>query len=70
MPKDEALQAALDLIGDIPHRIEKTRDNHTKLLIAGAKKIVYISPPAKGRDLNLVKNVKQDVRHALRSIEV
>jgi len=66
--KNEALEAALEMVGSIPYRMEETRDRHIKLMIEGAKKIVYISSAAKGRDKYWVQNVRQDVRHAIRSI--
>lgn len=69
MPKrNPALEAALELCNGYKYRLEGTKDRHIKLLIEGAKKVVYISGPAKGRDLRWIDNVKQDVRHAIRSI--
>lgn len=68
MPRrNEALEAAVELIGDIPYRTEQTKDNHIKLLIHGAKKVVYISGAKPRMDKCWIKNVCQDVRHALRT---
>lgn len=67
--RNPALEAALKLCEGYEYQIEETRDRHFKIMIAGAKRIVYISGAAKGRDPNWVNNVKQDVRHAIRSIE-
>ena len=68
--RNEALEAALEMCKEYQYEIETTRDRHVKLKIVGAKKIVYISSASKGRDKYWVQNVLQDVRHAIRSIEV
>lgn len=70
MPRrNEALEAALEMLeGQYRYRTELTRDRHIKLMIDGAKKVVYISSAAKGREVRWIANVKQDVRHAIRTI--
>jgi hypothetical protein len=70
MPRrNEALEAAIEMLeGQYRYRTELTRDRHIKLMIDGAKKVVYISGAAKGREVRWIANVKQDVRHAIRTI--
>lgn len=70
MPRrNEALEAAIKMLeGQYRYRTELTRDRHIKLMIDGAKKVVYISSAAKGREVRWIANVKQDVRHAIRTI--
>lgn len=69
MPRrNEALEAALEMCNGLRYRLEQTKDAHIKLLIDGAKKVVYISSVNR-RDKRWVENVKQDVRHAIRSIQ-
>lgn len=70
MPRrNEALEAAIAMLeGQYRYRTELTRDRHIKLMIDGAKKVVYISSAAKGREVRWIDNVKQDVRHAIRTI--
>lgn len=71
MPRrNPALEAAIEMCNqsNLKYRTELTSDSHIKLLIDGAKKVVYISGAAIGRDKRWVQNVKQDVRHAIRTI--
>jgi len=71
MPRrNEALEAAIAMLDGMKYgyRTELTRDRHIKLMIDGAKKVVYISSAAKGREVRWIANVKQDVRHAIRTI--
>jgi hypothetical protein len=66
--RNEALEAAKELLQGYTYRTELTRDRHIKLMIDGAKKVVYISSAAKSREVRWIANVKQDVRHAIRTI--
>lgn len=64
--RNPALEAALQLCNGYVYRTQVTRDGHIKLMIDGTKKIVYIS--TKSTDPNVINNVKQDVRNAIRTI--
>lgn len=70
MPRrNEALEAAIAMLeGQYRYRTELTRDRHIKLMIDGAKKVVYISGKKPKHDPCWIMNVKQDVRHAIRTI--
>ena len=71
MPRrNEALEAAIAMLDEDGrgYRTELTRDRHIKLMIDGAKKVVYISGKKPKHDPCWIMNVKQDVRHAIRTI--
>jgi hypothetical protein len=72
MKRNPALEAAIEECNKacVPYSTKETRDNHVMLFIGNNGKIITISDSRAARDTNWIKNVRSDVRKAIRQLTV